>query len=111
VAAALLVNHSRNSAPARILRREAEILQAGAYMHAMQEKDSKSTRKSQLRVNQEPENKKNKDSGRSLSVWSQIVEVGWKYSGTDLGSDSGGLMLTGQRVEVGRLGLGPMDLG
>jgi hypothetical protein len=110
VAAAAPANHSRSLAPGRTLRQEAKILQAGAYMHEMQGKNSKGTRKSQIRskrVKQDQRNKADKDSERGPSVRSQTVGVRWKYSGRTRGSDLGGRMLTGQRVGVRRLGLGP----
>jgi hypothetical protein len=70
---------------ARTLRREAEILQAGAYMHEMQEKNSKSTRKNQLRVEQEP-GKQEEQGLNKESIGPRSDRGGRvKYSGTDPG--------------------------
>jgi hypothetical protein len=105
--AALLGNHSRGLAPARTLRQEAEILQAGAYMHEMQGKGWQLLRRvneNRIRAKQTPEE-------GSLSVWSQTVEVRRKYSGRTWGSDSGGLVLLVKELGVRKLVLRPIGLG
>jgi hypothetical protein len=82
-AAALLEILPRSLAPTRTLRLEIEILQAGAYMHEMREKGSKSTRKSQLRVKPEPEEQEEQGL-RKESIGLKSDRGGRvKYSGID----------------------------